>query len=97
MRLFEPGKAVITKAVDERYWDDHRFRFFINVSVGRHLSGDWGEVTDKDKKRNNDALENGGRLVSSYIFPNSDGTKEKIFIITEADRSSTTVMMADEY
>lgn len=58
----------------------------------RHMSGDWGNVCLEDKKINDDALIYGGRLLSSYLI---DG--EKVWIITEADRASTTVLLPSEY
>ena len=61
--------------------------------IERHLRGDWGEVDGDDWASNDQALEDGTRLVSAYL------TKDnvKIRIITEWDRSYTTVMLAEEY
>lgn len=59
----------------------------------RHLSGDWGDLCDEDKQANEDALENRLRILSAYKLP--DGTR--IWIITEADRSATTVLLPEEY
>ena len=59
----------------------------------RHARGDWGVVCDEDKRLNDEALKDGERLVSAYEL--KDGTK--IWVITEADRSATTVLMPDEY
>ena len=61
--------------------------------VGRHARGDWGEVDDDDRAANDGAVADGGRLLSSYGTP----TGEKIWIITEADRSSTCLLLPDEY
>jgi len=61
--------------------------------VSRHASGDWGKVSDADRKENEFSLEHGFRLLSSYKLRN--GTK--LWIITEADRSSTTLLLPDEY
>jgi hypothetical protein len=61
--------------------------------LGRHLSGDWGVVCDDDRYANEEALQIGARLLSAYFL--SDGTK--IWIITEADRSSTCVLLPEEY
>jgi hypothetical protein len=55
----------------------------------RHLSGDWGELSDGDIKENELSLEQGFRLLSRY-----ETTKgERLWIITEADRSATTILL----
>lgn len=61
--------------------------------VSRHASGDWGDVCDADKQSNEEALKCGARLLSSYRT--SEG--EKLWIITEADRSVTTILLPKEY
>ncbi len=63
------------------------------VYLMRHSAGDWGDVSDDDRRSNILALENGLRLLS--VFHLSDGTK--IWIVTEADRSSTTILLPCEY
>jgi hypothetical protein len=68
-----------------------------NVSVGdlltRHLSGDWGDVCPEDRIQNDLALEAGLRVLSCYTLP-AQGT---IWIITEWDRSVTTVLLPTDY
>jgi len=59
----------------------------------RHAAGDWGEVPTEDARANEDALATGARLLSSYRT--SRGTR--IWIITEADRSATTLLLPEEY
>lgn len=59
----------------------------------RHVALDPGELDQEDQQTNFDAVENGGRIFSSYLL--KDGTK--IWIITEADRSATTLLLPDEY
>jgi len=59
----------------------------------RHASGDWGEVCDDDKRLNDEAVGQGTRLLSSYCLRSG----EKVWIITEADRSVTTVLLPSEY
>lgn len=58
----------------------------------RHASGDWGKLCDEDKRLNDQALIDGGRLLSAY-----EVAGEKIYVITEWDRSVTTMLLADEY
>ena len=61
--------------------------------LSKHLRGDWGSVSAEDALANDYALKEGNRLLSSYtIAPNV-----RIWIITEADRSVTTLMLPSEY
>ena len=59
----------------------------------RHVSGDWGDLCDDDKQANAEALEQGLRILSAYRL--HDG--ERIWVITEADRSSTCCLIPSEY
>jgi hypothetical protein len=61
--------------------------------VHRHLTGDWGELDEHDVHENRFALRSGLRILSSYRL--NDTTK--VWIITEADRSSTTILLPEEY
>ncbi len=61
--------------------------------VLRHVSGDWGDICAEDRQSNADALQYGYRLMSVYVISNS----ERLWIITEADRSSTTLLLPEEY
>jgi hypothetical protein len=61
--------------------------------LARHVSGDWGELPVEDIAANELALLTGKRLLSSYALP-GDG---KVWVITEADRSSTTILLPNEY
>lgn len=60
--------------------------------INRHVRGDWGEVDEEDWKRNNLSIENGSRIVSAY-----ETTAGRIWIITEADRTVTTLLLPSEY
>ena len=59
----------------------------------RHMSGDWGELSDEDVKENEFSLREGLRLLSAY----QTGKGQKLWIITEADRSATTILLPSEY
>ena len=59
----------------------------------RHMSGDWGDLSDGDVKENEFSLKEGLRLLSAY----QTGKGQKIWIITEADRSATTILLPSEY
>jgi hypothetical protein len=61
--------------------------------VGRHSACDWGDLGDNDRAANEAALMNGERLLSAYDV----GDGDRLWIITEADRSSTTVLLPSEY
>ena len=61
--------------------------------LARHVSGDWGDLDAHDQRENQRSLKNGWRILSSY--PVGDGTK--VWVITEADRSSTTILLPEEY
>ena len=60
----------------------------------RHQSGDWGEIDTHDRKENQLSLEQGFRLISVYTL---SITGVKIWVITEADRSSTCILLTEEY
>ena len=62
----------------------------------RHAAGDWGDCSAEDKQSNEQALkpESPDRLVSSYRLK---GSERSVFVITEADRSVTTVLLSEEY
>lgn len=60
--------------------------------VSRHLAGDWGDLGKEDKQANEDAIQHGDRILSMYQLKG-----EKFYVITEWDRSATTVMLAEDY
>ena len=59
----------------------------------KHALGDWGDLCDEDKTANDEALADDLRILSAYRL--EDGTK--IWVITEADRSATTLLLPEEY
>ena len=61
--------------------------------LAKHQSGDWGIVCEDDRKENEFSLANGFRLLSAYKTAN----ETKLWLITEADRSSTTILLPSEY
>ncbi len=63
------------------------------AALSRHVQGDWGTVDEHDRKENELSLRQGFRLVSVYHTQ----TRVKFWIITEADRTSTTVLLPEEY
>lgn len=61
--------------------------------VVRHVSGDWGDICSEDRQANAEALVHSFRLMSVYVL----SATQRLWIITEADRSSTTLLMPEEY
>jgi hypothetical protein len=61
--------------------------------LSRHFRGDWGDLCQEDKTENELSLKHGFRLLSSYQLTDT----EKIWVVTEADRSVTTLLLPDEY
>jgi hypothetical protein len=83
---FPLGRIVATQgAVD--------LRIDLSRYLQRHQCGDWGDLCRDDKQSNEDALIDGDRILSCYKLPGG----RNIYIITEWDRSSTCVMLCEEY
>jgi hypothetical protein len=61
--------------------------------LARHVTGEWGQLDDEDKAQNDFSVKNGLRILSAYTLQ----TGVKIWIISEADRSSTTILLPSEY
>ena len=61
--------------------------------LARHQSGDWGEVPPEDARENELSLEQGFRILSSYSLP----TGQRLWVLTEADRSVTTLLRPQDY
>jgi hypothetical protein len=85
---FNLGQLVATPGALETL-DDESFWPYIK----RHACGDWGDVCAEDKAENELSLKQGFRLLSAYTLPCGD----RIWIITEADRSATTILLPEEY
>jgi len=88
MALFPLGKIVMTKGMHSTVTAEE-----ILDALLRHAQGDWGDVCDEDRDSNEEALVRQFRLFSVYHA--SD--KTKFWIITEHDRSTTTVLLPEEY
>ncbi|MET3448176.1 hypothetical protein [Ralstonia sp. 1138] len=65
----------------------------VYLLLNRHARGDWGELCEADRLQNVLAVNTGQRVVSSYLLP----TGQKVWIITEADRVLTTVLLPEDY
>ena len=85
---FAAGKIVITRGAQSRL-----STYEAMGALVRHLTGDWGDLGEFDWKQNEAALEHGFRLFSRYVT--QGGTK--FYVITEHDRSVTTILLPEEY
>lgn len=87
---FALGQIVATRGVFN-YCEEHKINLL--PFLASHASCDWGEVCEDDAQSNENAVIHGDRIMSVYTLR----TKEKIWIITEADRHATTVLFPSEY
>lgn len=88
MNLFPLGKIVATAHALHSLTHEEMIR-----ALSRHQSGDWGDLDDNDKIVNTSSLTEGGRILSAY----STTDRLRFWIITEADRSLTTVLLTQDY
>lgn len=88
---FQLGKIVATPgAIQALYeYNDAPAEY-----LARHARGDWGDVPPEDAESNEAALRDDERVISAYTLP---GTEQRIWIITEWDRSVTTILLPEEY
>lgn len=90
---FPLGQVVATSGVYGMASDNEKFGEFVSKSFSKHANGDWGNLCKEDKDTNEKALVNGERLFSKYNFDKDTS----IYIITEWDRSVTTILFPEEY
>ena len=89
-QLFPLGQIVATPgAIDALTRANQQPHDFLN----RHVAGEWGELENEDKAENDYSLQHGFRILSSYVTV----AGEKLWVITEADRSATTLLLPEEY
>lgn len=86
-QLFPLGRVVITANAHARLREE-----VVMKSIVRHSQGDWGNLCEDDRLENELSLDHGFRLLSVY-----EDESEPFWIITEADRSVTTVLMPEDY
>lgn len=89
-RLFSLGQTVATPGALAAL---EKANMAPQALLWRHVTGDWGDLCDEDKQENELALRKDLRIFSAYILP----TQVKIWIITEWDRSVSTLLLPEEY
>ena len=94
MKKFELGRVVMTRGIADRMEKDTAFSVFVALSLGSYSNGNWGNLDEEAKRSNDDAIKNGDRIVAEYLY---EEINEKIWIITEWDRSVTTILFPWEY
>ncbi|MCB9310392.1 MAG: hypothetical protein H6567_10075 [Lewinellaceae bacterium] len=96
--VFETGSLFMTSAIFGATLEHRPFHAFISKCISRHRSGDWGDCCSDDAALNDTALQDGGRLFSVYHIPQGlYALESKVWIITEHDRSYTTVLFPSDY
>ena len=85
---FRLGRLVVTRTSKESICHED-----IMIALARHAVGDWGDCGEEDWKENDLSLKEGFRLFSVY----RDRNGQKFWVITEADRSATTVLLPEDY
>jgi len=96
---FELGQLCYTPGAQEVL---QRYKISPFQLIARHVAGDWGDVCPEDAQANEEALQQGSRLFSVYVLPpplSEEKTEVavKLWVITEADRSVTTLLLPKEY
>ncbi|HEY8095565.1 MAG TPA: type I restriction endonuclease subunit M [Methylobacter sp.] len=96
---FELGQLCYTPGAQEVM---QRYQVSPFQLIARHVTGDWGDACPKDAQTNEEALQQGSRIFSVYVLPPPMSESKtlaaaKVWIITEADRSVTTILLPEEY
>ena len=96
MAAFSLGSLVATASVSAEM-KNFSFALFCKTAISRHLACDWGDLQPDDIASNDFAVVHGERIFRSYLLPSPVDGEEKIWIITEADRSVTTILFPSDY
>jgi hypothetical protein len=99
---FLTGSIFTTQTVAKVIDETPLFSTLCQVLLARHIQGDWGDLEEEDKESNEEALLEKGRLFSSYNLTDElksliSVDEKKVWIITEYDRSATTILFPTEY
>ena len=92
MMKFELGQIVVTRGINSAIEGSEKFAQELQTALRKYITGDWGCLPNEDKASNEQATKDGGRILGGYKT-----SKGKIWIITESDRSATTILFPNEY
>ncbi len=90
--MMELGLILMSRGISNEVADSSLFAKEVMSCIERYASCDWGDVSEDDKMLNDEAIETGDRILAAY-----ETLKGRIWILTEADRSATTILFPDEY
>ena len=97
-KCFKIGKVRISDGIRQMIKNNSKFEHDVLSCLIRHKFSDWGEITESDKFRNDLSVQSELKgLQTARIFSEYHLNDEKIWIITEADRSFTTVLLPEDY
>lgn len=89
------GRLVATRGIVDLIDENRGFSVFVSQSMARYVQCDWGDTCVEDWQSNDDAVKEGDRILAEYQEPNHPNWR--IWIITEWDRSVTTILFPSEY
>lgn len=96
------GRLVMTRGVNDLIADHLGLAELMLDALRRHVAGDWGDVDAEDWRANDRSLDDDTRLLSAYTLPQAlrdaiSAPNDRLWIITEADRSATTILWPSDY
>ena len=99
MSLFETGPVLMTPGIRELIYSDQKATDTVQRCLDRHCRGDWGNLDEEDKQLNQNSLADEKERGFTYdsLFSSYDTDFGKIYVITECDRSVTTILLSEEY
>jgi hypothetical protein len=90
---FQLGRSMMTRGINEAIASDSAFAADVARALGRHIAADFSDMEEEDRAANQRAIE----LGDERIFGSYKTSRGKVWIITEADRSATTILFPSEY
>lgn len=94
-KTFPIGQLVATRGVHDLMQEDPGFNAFAQSAFLKYRRCDWGDTSESDKAQNDSAVIDGERILAEYRHP--DHPDWRLWIITEWDRSATTLLFPSEY
>lgn len=98
-KTFEIGRLVSTRAVFDTMEENEEFKTFVSGCLSRYILYDWGDTCPEDWMLNNQAVRDGDRVMAVYNIPDEieDIYENQLWIITESDRTVTTMLFPSDY